>query len=223
MKTRPGLLFIAIGCLLLPGLQSQAQDAVSLYESAVGMLNKGSTAEQLFEQLDRCLEQDSTFEDAYFLKAYIYYRLQEFDAAIAVYDRLLNLDPYNPEALKRRALTRIQVYDFEGAIADHDRRLALDPTNPVIYFDRAYCKGLNQDVLGSIEDYTKALELDPWFKEAWVNRGHAKMNIMAYSENPPEFITMESACKDIGQAGSLGDSTAARVYAERCPSANNQK
>ncbi|MCP4124293.1 MAG: hypothetical protein GY751_21305 [Bacteroidetes bacterium] len=207
--------------LMFASLQGIAQSAQAHYDAAMDKLNEGAVVKEVFESLNQCTELDSSFEDAYYLKAFVYYRLNDFEAAVHEYDALLKVSPYNREALKRRALAKIQLYDLDGAIEDHNRRLVLEPLDAVIYFDRAYCKGLQNDVIGSIHDYSKALELDPYFKEAYVNRGAAKMHLIASGQEIPKFITRESVCKDISTAKNLGDRTATKIHTEYC-SGDNQ-
>ena len=197
-------------------LSSGAQSAAERYDVTLDKLNNGATVKDVFATLDEVLAMDSTFENAYFLKAFVYYKLEAFQAAIEEYNFLLRVNPYHKEALKNRALTRIQVYDLEGAIDDHNRRLVLEPLNPSIYHDRAYCKGLLNDVAGSIEDYTKALELNPGFTEAFANRGKAKMNLLTTSMHPLETVSVEDACRDLNRARIMGDTSGLKLISIYC-------
>jgi tetratricopeptide (TPR) repeat protein len=186
------------------------------YDTALEMLNEGATVKAVFARLDNCLSEDSTFENAYFLKAFVFYKLQAFEDAIGEYDKLLRINPYHEEALKNRALTKLQVYDLEGAIDDHNRRLLLEPLNANIYFDRAYCKGLQKDIRGSIEDYTKAIELNPAFTKAIANRGKAKMNLATSGAVSVETISVEDACSDLDRARIMGDTSGLKLLSTYC-------
>lgn len=204
------------------GTQSNTLDAQYHYDEAMKKLNAGSTVKDVFNSLDLCLRKDSTFENAYFLKAYVFYKLEAFEDAIKEYDKLLSINPYHKEALKNRALTRIQVYDLEGAIDDHNRRLILEPMNPNIYFDRAYCRGLQQDLNGSIEDYSRAIELDPAFTEAFVNRGKAKMNLATSEAITVEAISIDDACQDLNRAKIMGDTSGLKLISTYCTNVAQQ-
>ena len=72
------------------------------------------------------------------------------------------------------------------------------------------------DIEGSIEDYTRALELDPYFTDAYINRGTAKMNMLNYSAQLPDFVTRESVCRDLTMARNLGNVSADKMYVEYC-------
>ena len=67
------------------------------------MLNEGATVKDVFAKLDECLNKDSTFENAYFLKAYVFYKLEAFEDAILEYNKVLRINPYHEEALKNRS------------------------------------------------------------------------------------------------------------------------
>lgn len=195
---------------------ADGQTAQEHYDVAMSQLEQGATVKEIVNSLNACLTADSTFEDAYFLKAFLYYRLEGFEAAIDEYNRLLKINPFNEEALKRRALTKLQLHDVEGAIQDHDLRLVLRPLNPVAYFDRAYCRGLQDDVIGSIQDYSSAIKLNPGYKDAYLNRGTAKLHVIATNKSNVELFSEADACRDLNMARALGDTVSVRLIDQHC-------
>ena len=64
------------------------------------------------------------------------------------------------------------------------------------------------DSQGSIKDYDKAIELNPDYKEAYANRGVAKINLLTTGGNiKPTKEQTKDACADLQKAKKLGDNT----------------
>jgi tetratricopeptide (TPR) repeat protein len=203
--------------LLLSFAVTKAQTAEEFYNKALAQLDEGVKVNDVLKTLDMCILADKNYEEAYYMRAFIFYKMEEFDNAIEEYNTILAISPYNEEALKFRALAKLQSYDYEGAMEDHNQRLLLRPANPVIYFDRAYCKGLLNDIPGSIDDYSQAISLNPGYREAYANRAMATLNLIAHPPaSYPGKFRMADVCKDLEVARTLGDSTATRTFRQFC-------
>ncbi len=64
------------------------------------------------------------------------------------------------------------------------------------------------DSQGSIKDYDKAIEYNPKYKEAYANRGVAKINLLTTKGNVfPTKGQTKDACADLKKAKQLGDNT----------------
>jgi hypothetical protein len=73
------------------------------------------------------------------------------------------------------------------------------------------------DITGSIEDYSKAIDISPKYKEAYANRGFAKINLLTTSGNiNPSKKETKDACKDLKKALSLGDYTVQNMIFAHC-------
>ncbi len=177
------------------------------YDLSIEKVNKGDIKGAM-KSLDEALTIDSTYQDAYYLKGYIYYQTNRPQLAVIEYDKLLEINPEHSDALKNRALSKLRAYDLEGAVADHTLRIAREPNNAIIYFDRAYCKGMLRDFQGAIEDYSQAIKLNSDCKEAYTNRGFTRINALTTNGViQPSAEQTQSACEDFLKARELGDST----------------
>lgn len=204
--------------LILLSFLGFSQTAQEEYDKAYKQLTEGVNAAVVVQTLQSCIDKDKNFEDAYILRAFIYYKLGDYQAAINDYSQLLEVKPNHLEALKQRAFTKIQVKDYEGAIADHTRRIKIDPSNAVAYFDRAYCQGLIDKNQLAIEDYTKAIELDYKYASAYKNRGIALINevVKENKGKEPTVNQAEEACDDFATALQLGDQSAKDYLFKYC-------
>lgn len=195
-----------------------SQDAKSIYDKAYAQLSDGVNAATVLQTLQNCIDVDNEYEDAYILRAFIYYKLDDFEAAIKDYNDLLAFSPKHEEALKKRAITKVRIKDFDGAIQDHNLRISYDANNAVAYFDRAYCKGLLGENDAAIEDYSKAIELDNDLASAYSNRGIAQLNkFLAQNENRhPTIEEAEFICEDFQKARKLGDKSVSQYLQKYC-------
>ena len=122
-----------------------------------------------------------------------------------MYDRALELDPYNPHTLADRSLIHLQKPEtYDDAITDATRAIELDPNLARAYVHRAaalvdmghseYARVAviskitsrpgtawtlppEQRVENAIADATKAIELDPTVPDAYFVRAHAYMDL----------------------------------------------
>ena len=64
------------------------------------------------------------------------------------------------------------------------------------------------DPAGSVKDYTKAIHYQSNYREAYANRGVAKINLLSHKGNPiPSKDQTIDACADLKKAKQLGDDT----------------
>ncbi len=195
-----------------------SQGAKEKYDKAYSQLKSGVNAAEVLQTLQSCIDLDEKYEDAYILRAFILYKLEDYAAAIKDYDALLAINPKHEEALKKRAITKVRIKNFEGAIIDHNLRIKYNSKNAVAYFDRAYCKGLLGFNEAAIEDYTRAIQLDDELASAYSNRGIAKLNKFISNNNNrhPNIEEAEFICEDFQKARKLGDTSVSQYLNKYC-------
>jgi tetratricopeptide (TPR) repeat protein len=98
------------------------------------------------------------------------------DKAMAEFNKALELDPKNANAINDRGLEFWFKGDIDSALADYNKAIEINPSLAVSYNNRGllYGKGKGEFDL-AIADLTKAIEIDPKFIDAYLSRG------MAYS------------------------------------------
>lgn len=85
----------------------------------------------------------------------------DWDAALAEFDRALELRPEHAFALRCRGVTRFNLRRYEAAIADLDRALALDPSDSAALIGRGRCAYTLGRLDAARADFERALELGP--------------------------------------------------------------
>ncbi|MEO0333772.1 MAG: tetratricopeptide repeat protein, partial [Bacteroidota bacterium] len=127
--------------------------------------------QQALKHFQQALARESTHPESLYGSARAYFKLQNYEASIQAFDRLINLLPNNATYLSERGVALHWTGNNQLALVDFDRAVELEPNNPYRYSSRAYIKDRLKDYQGAIDDYSKAIELDPEDAIAYNNRG----------------------------------------------------
>ncbi len=137
------------------------QAAKMQYEQAVALLQTGKSPEEALERLDRALEYDPTFGDAYVLKSYVRLEvLPNLEDALSAAKLAVQHVPKNPDA----QYTLGMVYEKRGQYVEAERAmreaLVANPNYTDVYFSLGtlYADQL-KDQPKSVEAFTRYLEL----------------------------------------------------------------
>ena len=117
--------------------------------------------------------QDSTAAD-YFKKGDYFYRNFDYAEAVDMFNKSLQLEPGNINALLQRGFCRNMLKDYDGAIKDFTEVIKLNPDHRWAYVSRGSSRNKKGDYQLAIEDFDKALTFDPTDQEAYNNRGFSK-------------------------------------------------
>ena len=99
--------------------------------------------------------------------------LQQKDtvAALADFNKALELDKYDPDAWSARAIVRLQQARYAEAESDLDRAVRLSAKNAGNYINRALARFHQNNLRGAMNDYDLALDIDPNNFIGHYNRG----------------------------------------------------
>ncbi|MBD2430490.1 tetratricopeptide repeat protein [Fischerella sp. FACHB-380] len=107
---------------------------------------------------------------------------KEYEAAIASYDKAVEIKPDYQEAWFMRGIALFQLGRYEEAIASYDKAVEIKPD----YQEAWYIRGIALFQLGRYEEaiasYDKAVEIKPDYQEAWYIRGIALRQLGRYEE-----------------------------------------
>ncbi|MFT3885478.1 MAG: tetratricopeptide repeat protein [Flavobacteriales bacterium] len=164
-------------CLTLPlalGLhamaQRTAQDELSdaLAAARDGRLDSASA------RVERALVLDPALAPAYKLRGDLHQRRQEWDPALADYERAEDMGLKDARLYVSRSALRITNGNYKAALRDADKAVALDPTDADAWYNRGCALYLGGDLDGAIKDATKALRLAPQHADALYLSGVVK-------------------------------------------------
>ncbi len=144
----------------LTALERQ-QAAQAHYEHALGLLQKGTSAEEALERLDRAIASDPTYGNAYLLKSYI--RLDvvpNLDEALVAGLQATRYAPDNPDSFYTLGLIYEKRKMFTEAEAAFRQALKVKADYPDVYFSLGtlYVDHLH-DHPKSVEAFRRYLEL----------------------------------------------------------------
>jgi tetratricopeptide (TPR) repeat protein len=145
-----------------PQSPAERQQAAKMqYEQAVALLQTGKSPEEALERLDRALEYDSTFGDAYVLKSYVRLEvLPNLEEALMAAKLAVQHVPKNPDA----QYTLGMIYEKRGQYVEAERAmreaLVANPNYRDVYFSLGilYADQI-KDHQKSVEAFTRYLEL----------------------------------------------------------------
>ncbi|HKO30214.1 MAG TPA: caspase family protein [Nitrospiraceae bacterium] len=140
----------------------QRQQAARVqYEQAFALLQSGKSSEEALERLNKSLEYDPAFGDAYVLKSYVLLEvLPNLDDALSAAMLAIQYAPNNPDSQYTLGL----VYEKRGQYAEAERAmraaLVANPNYKDVYFSLGilYADEI-KDQQKSVEAFTRYLEL----------------------------------------------------------------
>jgi Tfp pilus assembly protein PilF len=96
--------------------------------------------------------------------------LKQFDSALEIFNRVLEIDPNYIKALEARAVIYIQKNELELAQNDLERAINIEPENARLYFRLGQIYYRKKDLDKALEFFTKAIDLEPIYPAAYMAR-----------------------------------------------------
>ncbi len=148
---------------------------------AISAYNAGRfvEAEQICQQL---INSKRDLFDALHLQGVVQSRLGKRDAALASYDRALEVLPNSAEVLNNRGLTLQQLNRFEEAVASFDRALKVRSDYAEAFFNRGNALQPLRRLEEALASYDRALKVRPDYAEAHSNRGLTLHELKRFEE-----------------------------------------
>jgi tetratricopeptide (TPR) repeat protein len=143
-------------------------------------LSQEQKIEKVLEFQDLLAEQHQT-EDSkvslLFELGNLLYTVKEYEAAIASYDKALEIKPDDHEAWYSRGIALDDLGRNEETIASFDKALEIKPDYHQAWYSRGYALVELGRYEKAIASFDKALEIKPDDHLAWNNRGYALGNL----------------------------------------------
>ena len=157
------------------------QAATMQYEQAYALLQTGKSSEEALERLNKALEYDSTFGDAYVLKSYVRLEvLPNLDDALSAAKLAVQYAPKNPDAQYTLGL----IHEKRGQYVEAERAmmasLVVNPNYADVYFSLGvlYADEM-KDQSKSVDAFTRYLEL---------GGNHARARAAVAQSTPPASV-----------------------------------
>ncbi|MEK6571817.1 MAG: tetratricopeptide repeat protein, partial [Bacteroidota bacterium] len=93
----------------------------------------------------------------------IHYHAKNYSAAIAAYDKAIELDPKNPVVFALKGYSQLRNGENENAVETLNRAVGIDPWYIWSHYDLALANWAIGDTAKAIEEVKNVLKLDPGF------------------------------------------------------------
>ena len=140
-------------------VRGQHRQAVELFTDALA--NQTNTVEQ----------RANIYND----RGVAYWRLDNFNAALADFNEAVKLFPENPATYNNRGNLLMSMDELTEAVRDFDRAILLAPGYAGAFNNRANAKMKLDQHEDAIKDYTRAIKLTPTDPVAVAGRGNAQL------------------------------------------------
>jgi Flp pilus assembly protein TadD len=127
--------------------------------------------------LNKLLESNPQQAHLFNERAAEYYRLWNYERAVADYSSSLALQPDDASVLHLRGVAYEQLRQFDHARKDYQRAVAIDPQLPNVYINRGVTFGSSGQFRQSITSLTEAIRLAPNNPDGYFNRGTSHFQI----------------------------------------------
>lgn len=155
------------------------QAAKMQYDHAFALLQTGKSSEEALERLDKALEYDPTFGDAYVLKSYVLLEvLPNLDEALSAAKLAVQYAPKNPDSHYTLGLIYEKREQYAEAVRAMREALVVNPNYADVYFSLGilYADEM-KDQPKSVEAFTRYLEL---------GGNHARARSAVAQSTPPK-------------------------------------
>jgi tetratricopeptide (TPR) repeat protein len=180
------------------GIQAQISPTVEEYlKKSIADIQIGNSDAAL-TNVNAAIKLNSTYVDAYYLRASIYEKQGDIEKALSDYNKIIELEP-NGKGIEIVYSNRATIYLKKGesvkAIEDFNKAAAIAPNSWQIYNQRAIAKLQKGDIEDALADYEKSIDLQPNLPSL-SGRGSLR-----YQKND-----FEGALKDLNRALAINNS-----------------
>ncbi|MCZ8224313.1 MAG: tetratricopeptide repeat protein [Microcystis sp. LE19-84.1B] len=102
---------------------------------------------------------------------------EDFQGAIADYNKAIELDPNFALAYNNRGVVYYNLKQWQKALADYNQAIELDPNYALAYSSRGVVYSNLKQWQKALADYNQAIKLDPNLADAYIKRGWAYVNL----------------------------------------------
>jgi|GEM_PF-1232421 len=130
-------------------------------------------------------------------------KLEDYDQAIAAYEKVLAADPGSIAALQDIGECYVMKKDFDKAKQYLEKWIEMDPMSSTVYYNVAEVFFRSNDVEKAEEYYITALELQPGWAKVHLKLGYVYLNLGNDPKAIENFEKFIALAPDDPQAGSL--------------------
>ena len=131
---------------------------------------------------------------------------RDLKGAIELFEKALEINPYDTDVLTNIALAKINTNDYKGALDDCNRGVKLKPKDEEFFNFRGVAKSGLKDNKGALQDLDKSISIKPDYSQAYVNRAAVKF----------AMGDKRGACQDLYTADGMANEMAGKLVDKYC-------
>ncbi|MBL0309479.1 MAG: tetratricopeptide repeat protein [Bacteroidetes bacterium] len=158
-------------------LEPDADTILLNFASCLEKVGKLDEALKCYHEVEKIsLEEENESDWVYVEMAEVYFKKGENENAKKYFQKALDLEPENTEALCGLGRVAATVDDYDGAMNYFEQALKLQPEDAYIFYYIAHTWSLRDDFYRAMHFYTEALKRKPDFAEVYNNIGSLYYN-----------------------------------------------
>ncbi len=138
------------------------------------------------EVLNQALEIDDKHLDALFYRGIAQYNLENYDAAILDFTKIIFYEP-DADSYYNRGNCKFNLEDYQGALLDYEKALTLDSDLIGAYFNLGNAKFYAEDYKGAVDSFSKMIRFFPNDYKSYSQRALAYMELKDYKKAFSDF------------------------------------
>ncbi len=224
-----GLLVVLVGTGIYERSTSSQNGRKALSDGE--QMLKGGRYVEAIQSLDRAVAADSSLVDAYLFRARANAALNQTEAAVRDFTKVIQLQPGNAGAFVERAAVQLAALDYQAVITDCGEAIQRNPKLTYAYTLRGMAFRGAGNLPKSLEDFNRAVELAPgldtYFQRATTYQSlgeHPKaiadldQVVSLFPTSPMGYLARAKSRDATGDAaGARGDRETGRRLEERSP------
>lgn len=152
------------------GLEFDTENKTLLLCKGVSLLQDNRYNEAV-EVLTHTVDLYPKFTDAYLNRGQAYLKNYDTINALADFDKVLEIDKFNPKGYAARGLVFYMQGKYDEANKDYDEAMRIEPNVASYHQNRGLVRYKQDDLKGAKEDFDRVVTLDPNNASAYFNRG----------------------------------------------------
>ncbi len=156
-----------------------AEDPRELFKFAKFKFDKSEYTEAL-EYLNKTIELDPNYSNAYLLRSEVYYNLNQFELVIENVNKAISIDTAYNSFLNKYIILKgkayIQLDKYQDAERVYNQLIADDNYNDEAYYELANLQFLNKEPVDAIVSVTKSIKIEPKKGQYYAARAYFTQN-----------------------------------------------
>ncbi|MDQ7780338.1 MAG: tetratricopeptide repeat protein [Planctomycetota bacterium] len=158
--------------------RAAARDAARVfYERAKGLIKFDPASDNAIVELDKAIEADPAYAEAYYERGNIRWNKHELDKAVADLTKAIENDARLVNAYRDRALVYEEMGETQKAVDEFVLIVKLDPGSDAGHFANGNILMNKKEYPRAIEEFSEALKLNPALFWAMCNRSFSRIQV----------------------------------------------